>query len=210
MPNVRVTIVSIVVVFSLAATTTQAGIEAGDVRISAGLLAAGYGEVEFEDGVLEAEVSGVGTNSSISGVNSVAATGGIVQIGFIPTEILEIGANLSVGHVNLGGDFDGDATSLSVGPYLSVNLPLGSSSVYASPVLGLGYAGLYVEDVFDAHQFQLEVGGELKFFVAKDASIDLGVFFDYTTGHADLDFGGDDIDIEGWSVGPRLKISIWP
>jgi hypothetical protein len=127
--------------------------------------------------------------------------------------MFEVGLGVSLGYtkVDLFGD-DADAASLGLVPYAALNLAIGefsdSSPIYFSPGLGLGYQGVYTE-LFDAHQFKLEVGAEMKFFVAKDASVDLGLFFDYSTGEADLD-GGGHFDIDGWSIGPRLKISIWP
>jgi hypothetical protein len=52
------------------------------------------------------------------------------------------------------------------------------------------------------------VGGELKWFVTENASIDPGVFFSYSTGDGDVD--GFDFDVDIFSVGPRIGISIWP
>lgn len=181
---------------SVLGTVAEAQIEAGDVRVGVGVLAYAYSQLE-EEGV------------DIERNDFAIAPGGSVRVGYALTEAIELGGDLAVAYQDV--DVQGSSShgwSLAVGPYIAGNFPVNAArTAVLSPSLFLGYNH---EDFgaadFDA--FQFAVGGELKYFVAESASVDAGIFFSYLTGSGRG--GGAHFDIDGWSIGPRLGISIWP
>lgn len=176
----------------------SAQIEAGDFHLSAGIAAVAYSELEIEDVDLETTSAAIGA-------------GGVIQLGYAPSRIFEVGLNLGVDYEEIEiGTLETDATTVAVGPYFAFNIPVNPSrtSVF-SPMIGMGYSGLFSDGV-DVDAFFIELGTEFKFFVAKDASIDLGFFFQYETGEAEVSGLVGDLDADGFTIGPRLKISIWP
>lgn len=176
----------------------SAQIEAGDIRLSAGLASVAYSDLEVE-------------NLDIKTTSAAIGSGGVIQLGYATTERFEFGLNLGVDHQDVEiGNAESDATAVTVGPYVALNFPANSTgSVVFSPVVGAGYSGLF-SDLVDVDAFQVGVGGELKWFVAKDASIDLGIFFNYQVGEAEVSGFSGSLDADGFSIGPRVKISIWP
>ncbi len=178
-----------------------AGIEDGDVRVGAGIAAVAYGEDELEG--LETDVTAVTISS-----------GALLQIGIVPNELTEVGVKLGLWFRETKVDalgIDSKSTTVRVVPYGALNFAVGDS-VYLSPTVGMGYSGL-LSDTIDIDSFMLDAGLEAKIFVAKDASIDVGFFVTYETGKADVEglFGDyKNLDYDDITIGPRIKISIWP
>ena len=186
---------------SLLPGIANAGIEEGDFRVSAGIAAITGAESKVED--METDTTAINI-----------ANGTTLQVGKALSEEIEVGVQLGLSFVELEfdddfGDDEFESTLLSIMPYLSANIPIGDSgSLYASPVLGLGYLGAFGDGLeIDAVLF--EMGGEVKCFVTDDASVDVGLFFTYEKGQAEIG-SADDLDYNAWTVGPRVKISIWP
>jgi hypothetical protein len=110
-----------------------------------------------------------------------------------------------------------DTTTLEILPYLALNIPVGrnrkTSAVYFSPSLAVGYSGSFSDSV-EIDTFLIEAGAEAKFFVAKDASIDIGLFVTYLSGNGKVKYfvAGfpRKFDLERFSIGPRVTLSIWP
>ncbi len=178
-----------------------AGIEDGDVRVGAGIAAVAYSEDELE---------GLGTDVTAVTISS----GALLQIGIVPSELTEIGVKLGLWFRETEVDalgIDSKSTTVRVVPYGALNFAVGDS-VYLSPTVGMGYSGLF-SDTIDIDSFMLDAGLEAKIFVAKDASIDVGFFVTYETGKADVEgFFADykNLDYDNITIGPRIKISIWP
>jgi len=197
--KVQLLVLSILVgLFS--STAAFAGIEEGDFRISAGIAAVTYNETDIESNDFETTTVQI-------------ASGALLQLGKVTSETVELGLRLGV----FFEEFDTpagqrDATTVEVVPYVALNFPIESfgdpGSTYFSPSLGLGYSGSF-SDAIDVNAVLLELGVETKFFVAKDASVDLGLFFTYASGTAETQVR-DDLDVEAFTIGPRIKISIWP
>jgi hypothetical protein len=175
-----------------------AQIEQGDIRVSAGLTGLTYSEIDVEN------VTTKTTNFSIT-------PGGVAQVGVAATELFECGLSLGVTHTDVEIESSSsDATTVDVGPYFALNFPVNDAeTIVLSPVIFLGYSGLF-SDVVDTNAFQAEFGGEAKFFVAKNASIDVGFFFAYLVGDSDVSDFDSGLDTDGFILGPRVKISIWP
>jgi hypothetical protein len=80
-----------------------------------------------------------------------------------------------------------DTTTLEILPYLALNIPVGRNR---------------------------KTSAGAKFFVAKDASIDIGLFVTYLSGDGKVkDFVAGfprKFDLERFSIGPRVTLSIWP
>lgn len=192
---------SIAALLAVAPLGASAQIEAGDWRISAGIGGAGYSELDVEG--IDVEATGAFLGSA----------GGVVQVGYAATETFEAGVSLGFAYDDIEIDVAGgstDATSVFAGPYVALNIPVNDTgSVVVSPVFSAGYSGQF-SDAIDVNLFEAEIGAELKMFVAKDASIDLGFFVGYEVGEAEVSGLSGEIDAEGFSVGPRIKISIWP
>jgi hypothetical protein len=184
--------VALLVVTSPAA----AQIEAGDFRIGAGILGFTYSDGDADGADIDRKRFGI-------------SPGGLVRFGYAATEMVEAGVDFNVEYVDIevqGADTDG--WEIGVGPYVGLNFPLNSdATLLLGPSLSLRYIHSEVDPI-EVDAFQVLVAGELKWFVAEDASLDAGLFFAYTTG--DGDGLGSDFDIEEFSVGPRIGISIWP
>lgn len=121
---------------SLSPTLASAGIERGDLRISAGLAAVSYKATDIE-------------SEDFKTTTVEIASGALFQFGKITANSVEFGLKL----------------------------------------------GLFFENIERP---------------AKDASVDLGLFFTYESGTADAGGFRNDLDVEGFTIGPRVKISIWP
>jgi len=190
--------VATLLLVSLLVATGQAGaqIEAGDFRIGAGILGFTYSDADFENVDVDQKRFGI-------------SPGGLVRFGYAATEMVEAGIDFNVSYedVEIEGS-DADGWEIGVGPYVGLNFPVNAAStVVLGPSLSLRYVHSEVDPAeFDA--FQLLVAGEVKWFVAQSASVDAGVFFAYSTGDGDV--SGTDFDVDEFSVGPRIGISIWP
>jgi hypothetical protein len=180
----------------LFAVPALAQIESGDFRVSAGLAGFSYTSLDAEGVDIEMNDFGL-------------TPGGSARFGYAIDERIECGLDLSAEYekVDIEGS-DADAWLWGIGPYIGANFAINEAkTLLLGPSLRLGYTRLN-SDVVDLDLFQVVIGGELKTFVAKDASIDLGLFLAYSTGSADFD--GGNFDLDGFSVGPQVRISIWP
>ncbi len=188
----------VLVLVSLSPTLASAGIERGDLRISAGLAAVSYKDTDIE-------------SEDFKSTTVEIASGALFQFGKITANSVELGLKLGLFFENIerpAGHVD--ATRILTLPYVALNTPFGKSdSKFFSPSIASGYSGTFSE-VVDIHSVLLELGAEAKFFMAKDASVDLGLFFTYESGTADAGGFRNDLDVEGFTIGPRMKISIWP
>lgn len=188
------TLVGLALLVSGAPAVAQ--IQGGDVRVSAGIAAFSYTDLDAEDVDIEE------TDFAIT-------PGGSLRVGFAITELVEAGLDFDAEYneIEVAGS-DEDAWVLGVGPYGALNFALNrANTIFMGPSLALKYRHLD-SDATDVDLFQLVVGGELKAFVAENASVDVGIFFSYVTGEGEV--SGFDYDVDGFSIGPRVGISIWP
>jgi hypothetical protein len=128
----------------------------------------------------------------------------------VVTDIVEVGLDFSLSHVDIEvDDADSDATAWRIGPYAEANFPVDAEgTVLLAPGIGVSYSSLE-GDAFDLDGFDFTVAATLKCFVAENASVDSGLQFTYFTGDADTG-GFGDVDADGFVIGPRIGISIWP
>ena len=193
----RAIVTGLVLIPSLA----LAGPTPGDVHLGAGIGAIQYTALDVEDADVEALQLGLGASGQVRG-------------GYVVSESFELGLALAVGQtdteVEIGNrTTDGESTRFVIGPYLAFHIPVGSDgSTVLSPIATVQFAST---DDGPAELDILELGGGALFhvFVADDASIDLGAFFLYGTGEASVD-GLPEADVDGFSVGGLIGISIWP
>lgn len=181
----------------LTAATSVAQVKPGAFRVAAGIGGFSYSNLDVEGVDIETTEFSIGPS-------------GNVRVGYVATELFEVGVNFSVSHVDLEvEDVDTDATSWLLGPYAELNFPINEdgTAVFA-PGLGLAFTSTEGEG-FDLEAFGVTLAGTLKYFLADSASIDVGLQFTYVTGDADVD-GGGDWDADGFIIGPRVGISIWP
>lgn len=171
--------------------------EAGDVRVAATIGAFSYTDLDVEG--VSAELTEVGLGPS-----------GDLRVAYVPTELVEVGltAGLEYADLEIGGFSGEDALSWTVGPYADLNIPVNEDrTIVLSPGFGVAYsrfegAGAEVDGV------EIRLTGMLKWFVAESASLDIGLEFSYLIGQADDGFASADAD--GFTIGPRVGISIWP
>ena len=172
----------------------SAQIEKGDWRVSAGIASETYSHVESDHGEYDR------TGFSVS-------PQGMLRIGYAPLQIVNFGidVSLSYDHIDGGeGYSDEDLLFVSVGPYVDLNFAMNSAkTILLGPSLSLRYTGFRSDRFSDGDGFQIVAGGEAKFFLVENASLDFGIFFAYSN-----EYGGD--SFERFSIGPRLSISIWP
>ena len=198
--------IGFVLVLMSAATTASAQIQSGDWRISVGAAVLDVGRTNYveDDGP-----------SDVNFTDWAIAPGGDVTVGFAPTSMFEIGMTGSLAHFDQDFDQGGKDNSgweFGVGPYLAGNFPLNrSKTLTLGPVFGVSLQRIDTRD-FERNMVEARFGPELKYFVADNASIDIGVFLTMGAGKAEVsDFGGrDDTPVLGIGFGPRISISIWP
>lgn len=162
--------------FAVAALSSPAiaQIEAGYFRVGAGLAALSYSDLNAD-------------GADIQETRFAITPGGAVRAGYAVTELVELGLDLDVEYRKLEvAGVDDDGWQLGVGPYGALNFALNDfGTLVMGPSLALRYRHLDGDDL-DIDAFQLVVGGEVKAFVARNASIDFGIFFAYIVGEGDV------------------------
>lgn len=192
---------SIMVIAAAAAGLLLAGSSAAQVNPGAFRIGAGIGGFQYSD--IDVEGVSVETNEFSIGPS------GELRLGYAADERYEFGVITGLEYVDI--DVEGisdDATSWRLGPYAELNFPVGADGrAVLAPGLGILYVNLDGSGL-EINGVQFRASASFKYFVVENASVEAGLEFAYLIGSADA--GGIDLDADGFSIGPRVGISIWP